>query len=245
MTDAGKEFAVSLARTDRVELLDRADGPASRDELAVNLRDIRRANRYFGGTRAVLACLRPVLAELAAANPVAILDLATGSADIPIAIDDLARRRGWDARIVATDVQPEIVAAARERVGARPIDVQQVDARELPYPDGAFDVVLLSLALHHFAPDEALRVLREMRRAGRARLIVSDLERSRAGYAGAWLFGHLLTGNRMTRHDAPLSVQRAYTPEEALGLARAAGWRAPVVRRVVPFRYVLTDGPDA
>jgi hypothetical protein len=74
-------------------------------------------------------------------------------------------------------------------------------------------------------------------------MIVNDLERSWAGYAGAWLFGHVLTANRMTRNDAPLSVRRAYTRSEALALAHAASWRAARTRYSLPHRYVLTGRP--
>jgi hypothetical protein len=82
-----------------------------------------------------------------------------------------------------------------------------------------------------------------MRRVGRRLLVVNDLERCRSGYVGAWLVGRLFTRNRLTRHDAPLSVQRAYTRDEALALARAAGWGQAHVRGAAPFRYVLTDAP--
>jgi len=37
----------------------------------------------------------------------------------------------------------------------------------------------------------------------------------------------LFTRNRLTRHDAPMSARRAYTKEEAAGLAREAGWQKP------------------
>ena len=86
-------------------------------------------------------------------------------------------------------------------------------------------------------------VLSEMRRVGRRLLLVNDLERSRAGYAAAWLAGNLLTRNRLTRHDAPLSVRRAYTQSEALTLARGAGWRQTHVRGAAMFRFVLLGAP--
>ena len=232
-----------MARANRQELLDSAAERVPARELADNLRDIRRANRAFGGTRAVLAELRPLLHAWPAATPLTVLDVATGSADIPRAIADAAQRASVCVRIVATDLQPGVLAVARtaERPGI--LSVEQADARALPYADDAFDVVTLSLALHHFSPDEGCQVLAEMRRVGRRLLLVNDLERSRAGYLGAWLVGRLLTRNRLTRHDAPLSVQRAYTRAEALALARAAGWTQTRVRRAAPFRYVLTGAP--
>jgi hypothetical protein len=63
------------------------------------------------------------------------------------------------------------------------------------------------------------------------------------GFAGAWLFAHVATRNRMTRNDAPLSVRRAFTAAEARALARDSGWQDAGVRRVAPFRYVLTGRP--
>jgi 2-polyprenyl-3-methyl-5-hydroxy-6-metoxy-1,4-benzoquinol methylase len=232
-----------MTRVDRLELLDTAAEHVPARELAGNLRDIRRANRYFGGTRAVLRTVRPLLRDWPDAEPLALLDVATGSADIPAALLGVAQRAGVHADIVATDAQPGVLAIARAAERPGQLRIEQADARALPYPDAAFDVVTLSLALHHFAPEEGLQVLSEMRRVGRRLLIVNDLERCRSGYLGAWLVGRLLTRNRLTRHDAPLSVQRAYTRAEALALARAAGWRQTHARGAAPFRYVLTGAP--
>jgi SAM-dependent methyltransferase len=239
---SGRSPGLPLARTARPELLDAAHDGITRLELAANLRDIRRANRYFGGTRAVVSAVQPFLVG-AGARSVTILDVATGSADIPLALVRQADRHAWRIQITATDLQPEVLAIARaaERPGV--LAVEPADARALPYADNTFDVVLLSLALHHFEPEDALRVLAEMRRVGRRGLLVNDLERTRVGLAGAWLFSRGLTRNRLTRHDAPLSVRRAYTLAEGLALARAAGWGTPDARRVFPFRFVLTGSP--
>lgn len=232
-----------LARTYKLELLDQIDRQAPVDALRGNLRDIRRANRWFGGTRAVVTALAPLLRTQDATVPLSILDVATGSADIPIALAGWAKREGNAVRIVATDLQPDVLTVASEAVGETGIVIEQADALNLPYPDDSFDIVTLSLALHHFEPDDAIRVLREMGRVARRMMVVNDLERSWAGYAGAWLFGRLLTSNLMTRNDAPLSVRRAYTRPEALSLAHSAGWHAAQARYSVPHRYVLTGRP--
>ncbi|MDQ3548158.1 MAG: methyltransferase domain-containing protein [Chloroflexota bacterium] len=235
-------FALPLARTTHLELLDRLGDLTPGQVLSGNLRDIRRANRWFGGTRAIRDEIAP-LARRNTAEPLSILDVATGSADIPVALVNWAEREGNGLRIVATDLQPAVLAVARAAVRPERITVEQADALSLPYPDDTFDVVTLSLALHHFEPEDAQRVLREMGRVARQALIVNDLERSRSGYLGAWLFAHLLTTNPMTRNDAPLSVRRAYTRPEALALAHAAGWHRARVRAVVPCRYMLTGRP--
>ncbi len=227
-------------RSSRSEILDCLSEEVSPDELRGNLRDIRRANRFFGGTKPVLNVVSRIERERA---PCTLLDIATGSADIPAAIVQHAERTGWDLRVVATDIQPDVLAVARAAELPDRLVVERADARNLPYPSDSFDIVTLSLALHHFQPNEALMVLSEMRRVGRRALVVNDLSRSQTGYVAAWLFANLATRNRLTRHDAPLSVLRAYTQREALSLAAVAGWRGMASTPVFPFRYMLVGRP--
>lgn len=219
----GLDRGRSLARSDRPELLDGAI--PDRSELEQNLRDIRRVNRLLGGTSTVLRHL-PRLLETTTkpARPISLLDLATGSADIPLAVARWARSNNIAIRIVASDSSEEILGVARNHIAGTPeISLAVYDARDVPLPDKEFDVVLCSLSLHHFPPDEAVRVLREMDRLARTGFILNDLRRGRMGYAAAWVAARLTTRNRLTRHDAPLSVRRAYTPEELGDLLHQAG----------------------
>ena len=72
-----------------------------------------------------------------------------------------------DVRLTATDFDDDMVAAASARLspfGDR-VTARQADATALPFPDGAFDVVLSWVMLHHTvewekALAEAMRVLR-------------------------------------------------------------------------------------
>jgi ubiquinone/menaquinone biosynthesis C-methylase UbiE len=211
-----------LPRSEETELL---DGPAlDPAELDANLRDIRRVNRLLGGTATVLHHLPELLDGIPADQTVSILDLATGSADIPIALTTWAVRHGRRLQITASDSSEEILSIAREQIDGRSeIALAKYDARAVPLPDKSVDIVLCSLSLHHFPPDEAVRVLREMRRLARVGFILNDLRRSRLGYIAAWLAARVTTHNRLTRNDAPLSVRRAYTPEELTALLREAG----------------------
>src|SRR5690349_21500532 len=60
-------------------------------------------------------------------------------------------RRHPGVRLVATDVDPAMVAAAAERLepfGDR-AHAQEADATALPFEDGSFDVVVSWVMLHH------------------------------------------------------------------------------------------------
>jgi SAM-dependent methyltransferase len=178
-----------------------ADGidPAA---LRRNLRDIRRINAILGWTAfAVRAVARQVRARCP--GGFTLLDVASGSADIPLAVARWAARAGVPARIVASDLSPAIVAIATERAAAMPsVAVTQLDALHLPYAAGGFDIALCTLALHHFDPDRAVALLRELGRVGR-RVMVFDAERHPLAYLGVIPLTRLIPMDAMTRHDAP------------------------------------------
>lgn len=222
--------------TDATEWLDaeQMDG----EELARNLRDIRRINAALGWTTfTVRAALR--LLRTRPDHTWTLLDLASGSADIPIAIARAAQRAGLSLRITVTDRSPQIVAVARERcAGIATMTVERQDALALPYADGAFDLTLCTLALHHFAPDEAQGLLRSMARVGR-RALVFDVVRSPLAYAGVIALTRLARMSSMTCHDAPVSVRRAYSAAETRALAEAAGLRGARVSVGFPYRLAL------
>jgi hypothetical protein len=70
-----------------------------------------------------------------------------------------------------------------------------------------------------------------MRGAARLGVIVNDLLRTRVSLALVWLATRLLARHPMSRHDGPLSVRRAYSPDELRALAARAGLGRLVVRR--------------
>lgn len=229
-------------RLDAEELLDRPDLDAA--ELAANLRDIRLVNLLGGGTRTTLLHLPKLLAAVPSERPALILDLATGSADLPRAIVRWARRRQRAVHILATDRSASILAEATAQTERFPeIDYAQLDARRTGLPDSAVDIVLCSLALHHFAPAEAIEVLAEMQRLARVGGIVNDIRRSRLGYLAAWGSSRIATRNRLTRHDMPLSVRRAYTDVELADLLGRSGIHNAAISRHPLFRMAAVWGP--
>jgi SAM-dependent methyltransferase len=210
-----------------VDLAELLDGPLD-DAAALggNLRDLERVNRWLGGTSLSARAIDALAGER---ESLTILDVGTGAADIPAALLARAARRGRRLRIIGVDSRPEILAAA---VANRPalgltagLELQVGDGRTLPYPDRSFDIAHASLLLHHLDPAGAVALLREMSRVARRGIVLNDLVRGRLAWLGAWCLCRIATRNRYTRHDAPLSVRRAYTVAELTALLAAAGLR--------------------
>jgi ubiquinone/menaquinone biosynthesis C-methylase UbiE len=106
-----------------------------------------------------------------------VLELGGGAA----AMAEAAARRFPDARLIVTDIDARMVAAARTRLASLPnARAEQADVTALPYPDASYDHVVSYLMLHHViewerALAEAYRVLR-----GGATLLGYDLIRTPA-----------------------------------------------------------------
>ena len=226
-----------LRRLDQAD--ERMDAPdVDRHELRGALDHVAQVNRWLGGRRALLRHLPWALTE----GGGRILDVGTGSADLPLAAAGWGRRHRRTLRITAVDLHPATLRVARERTLHHPeVRLARADGLALPFRDGAFDAAMLSMTLHHMDGPNLTAILAELGRAARGgRVLVGELERSLPNYLGARLMAATLwRRNPITRHDGPVSVLRAFTAKELVELARAAGLGRPTVHRHFFYRLVL------
>ncbi len=204
-----------------------------------SLRDVARSNTLFGGRRAVLRALDAAMPGLPTDRAATLLDVGTGVGDIPFHARRLARRRGVRLETLGLELSEPLARASRARVGHAIVG----DGFRLPFADASVDVVTASQLLHHFAEADAARLLRELSRVARARVIVGDLRRSWLAAGGFWLASWPLGFHAITRHDGVVSVRRGFTAAELDALARAAGADAPDVRRRLGWRLVASWTP--
>jgi SAM-dependent methyltransferase len=201
------------------ELMDRPQ-PVSA-ELKKDLANLVSLNRYFGSHRIVRRFLAGWLERGCSYR---VLDLATGSGDIPRLMLDWARPRDIRLKIDAIDANPATLEIARELSSEYPeIDYVRGDARSFEAGE-SYDLVCCSLALHHFTEADAVRVLRRCREASHRFSLVTDLERSWSTTLGVWAVTEFIYREPMTRADGRASAERAFSFAELRDLAEAAGW---------------------
>ena len=231
-----------MRRSYEREILDAA--VHDQDELEHSLGQVADVNRFLGGDRALRSALAALAAETGEAT---LVDVGAGNAEVALSLTRWAAGRGCNWRITALDLHSQSIRLAARRIrrqSATSVCVVQGDGLSLPFADSTFDVAYTVLTLHHFRDEAAVAVLREMARVSRRLVVVNDLERS----LGAWLGARVLAaivwrGNRITRHDSPLSVRRSLTPGELMALAERAGLRLPRVHRRLAFRLSLEGEP--
>ncbi len=156
----------------------------------------------------------------------AVLDLACGAGDIARVMRRLGERARCPVRVTAVDANPAIITLA-QRFAADVADIDFVVADAFTYtPPRPPAIVLCTLALHHFDRPDAVRLLARLGvlAGDSGRILVTDLRRSRSVRLGVWWLTTLWMRNRMTRHDARLSMQHAWSMDEVRELAGEAGW---------------------
>jgi SAM-dependent methyltransferase len=202
------------------ELMDRPQPVTA--ELVSDLRNLRQLNRRFGSYALTTYFLRRWIQP---GMRLRVLDLATGSGDIPRLVVDYARKIGATIAVDAIDQQTSTLEIARGLSAGYPeIDFKEGDAL-LFGADGEYDIVLSSLALHHFDEDAAVRMLERCRRLSRRFVLVSDLRRGLLATVGVYLLTAVIYRDSMTKTDGRLSAARAFSFREFGSLAERAGWR--------------------
>ena len=175
-------------------------------------------------------------------GPVRLLDLATGSGDVPLRLLRRARRRGRSLQVDGCDLSPLAIETAQARsrcFGDDAVRFFRHDVITQQLPDG-YDVITCCLFLHHLSQEQAIGLLCEMKRAARRLVIVSDLRRCRTGPAVIGATSRLLTRSRVVHTDAVRSARAAFTMEEAAFMAARAGLDDATIRKGGPYRFVLS-----
>jgi len=209
------------------------------NDLATMFTDLRRVNRWLGGAWITTRGLDRIFRDYPADETVTILDVASGSVDIPRVMSNWARRRKRPVSIIATDINPAVLGLAHGSDTVDGVQLVAADALRLPFADDAVDVAACSFFLHHLDPPDVIAALREMRRVSRRSVLINDMVRGWPSFAGAWLFSRIFTRNPISRHDAPLSARRSYTRVELLDLAAAAGLEPMATYGFAGYRVVL------
>ena len=197
--------------------------PLSGDETRQVYPLIERVNRYLGGTRVILSYLKKFSGKWDRRLPITLLDVGTGSADIPMSIARWARKHEWPVRITALDLSLENLLFAKKKLATYPeITFIKGTSENLPFKNESFDYVTASLFFHHLKDQEIVRNLKSFDRIAKRGIIINDLARSGRAYAGFFLFSMIAGRNPIFRHDGLLSVRRAFRKEEMTAYISAA-----------------------
>lgn len=104
------------------------------------------------------------------------------------------------------------------------------------------DIIISSLFTHHLSDDEIIRFLQWMNATARRGWFINDLHRHPLPYYFIKYAVRIFCRNRLIRHDAPVSVARAFSKADWRRFLVRAGIRQDKVRIrwCFPFRYCVS-----
>jgi 2-polyprenyl-3-methyl-5-hydroxy-6-metoxy-1,4-benzoquinol methylase len=222
---------------------ERMDDPTlpAQDHIAA-LIGLSRINRLTSVSRPIYRRLRRY--AQATKRPLRVLDVATGSGDLPIDWARRARADGLSMEITAIDISDVAIEFAKQRATDAGVQIhfECRDCLHSRMPTG-FDIVTCNLFIHHLDETSITRLLQAMRSAADHAVLVCDLERSRLNLAAVWLAAHAVTRSPVVHEDAMLSVRAALTRAEFREVATQALGQPVSVIGLPPCRYMaIIDG---
>lgn len=217
----------------RAQLSEWMDEPCSYEDFRACLVDLEQVNR-------LTVAYRPTLRWLDALprrgnEPLHIVDVGCGGGGMLRQVERWAKRRGVAVRLTGIDLNPYAARAAREMTaGSSTIAWWTGDAFSYA-PSAPVDVVISSLFTHHLPDAEIVRFLAWMEGTARRGWFINDLHRERAPYHGFQLLAKVMRWHRFVQHDGPVSIRRAFQPEDWERYLKLAGVALETVR-VQTFR---------
>ena len=208
-------------------------------EHAHALRGLSRLNTLSGVAGQLYRPLRSLAHRID--RPLTIVDIATGSADVPVAMLEMAARDGVRLDITACDISPFALETARERACNAGVGLatQQLDVLEGDPPEA--DVLMCALFLHHLGDAQVRLVLEKMAHAAREAVLISDLCRGWWGTTLAGVVPRVVTRSPVVHVDALRSARAALSIGEVRSMTRGIdggrGWR---IRRAFPARMLIS-----
>jgi len=213
------------------------DSPAFDALLAdQSFRFIERVNRFLGGARVVWRFVKEEASRLPPGEPLRVLDIGSGSCDIPIAVSHRAARAGIHVQFVCVERDPYAAARARRFLNAAgdlPITLVEGDIFEQA-PTRPHHVAVGSMVFHHFTAEQIRELVGRLVPGMCERLLINDLIRSWPNYLGAHVL--CLAETAGVRHDAVLSVRRGFRCRELRELLVSLQGLQVACDRVWPYR---------
>ena len=224
-------------RADTPELMD--DPAVDYDTFRACLVDLAKVNRLTLAYRPTFAFLDRLCDNglWPKDRPVVILDVGSGYGDMLRLIGKWARARSLDVRLQGLDRNPWAARSAERVLGSEGI---QWLSEDLFAHRGGADIILSSLFTHHLDDISLVRFLEWQEANARIGWFVNDLLRHPFSYYGFALLSRLMFWHPFVVHDGPVSIRRAFRPEDWTVFLARAGVHQARIESWFPFRLCVS-----
>ncbi len=210
-------FNLMNREVERQEII---DGPgASIKILEKSYALMEEVNRYYGGSYVICSFLKKEYSSgrITGGKPTRILDLGSGSCDLPAAVIKWGKKNGREIEYTCLETQQAAIDRAR-KAGRLGLQIRILKEDLFAYQlSEKYDYVTASMVMHHFDYPKILEICQKYLDCVTGALVINDLIRNPLFY--------LLTSMRTAfinpgvRHDALLSIKKGFARRELERLA--------------------------
>lgn len=226
-------------RSTKSELMD--DLTLDSDELRKNLDELELYNKWLGGKKVLISSLDKIYRKYLSCftnQKTIIADLGCGSGDLTRAIDNWAKSKNMLADVIGIDANPCMTQYARDKSKMHSsINYQTLNIFSAEFSRLAFDIVCLNSVSHHFSDKALVDLLQQLARQTRLAIIINDLQRNWLSYYAIKAITGIFPVSSLAKHDAPLSVLKAFHKNDLINLFQQSNLKAYSIRWAWAFRW--------
>jgi trans-aconitate methyltransferase len=222
-------------RSDQQEMMDdlACSGPAVRQTL----HELEVINSWLGGNAVTLEGVAHLIGGIPPETAVKVADLGCGSGDIAERVRRLLLSKGLRPVVIGIDANANIVHIAKENHPDVHFDAINIFSDE--FARLRFDIVTATLFFHHFDSHRLAAFIRQLLGQARVGIVINDIHRHWFSFHSIRLLTRLFSRSAMVRHDAPVSVLRAFSRQELEDILAEAGVKRYTIRWRWAFRWFV------
>lgn len=221
------------SRSEQMEMMD--DLTCSGAVVRQTLHELKVINSWLGGTAATLDGVGELVRDVPSGN-LTLADLGCGGGDIAYLLARTLERKGHSPNVIGIDANPNIVMLARDQHGDR-VRFFAEDIFSEAFRNMKFDVVTATLFFHHFTSTQLSAFIRQLLTQVRIGIVINDIHRHWFSFHSIRILTRLFSRSPMVRHDAPVSVLRAFSRKDLEAILEAAGVGHYAIRWRWAFRW--------
>ena len=223
-------------RTNGLEIMDDLD--VSGGDLHQALHELESINYLLGGNYVTLNGLAQLLEKKEWANEIYIADLGCGSGDILKLMRRLLEKRKISAVLTGIDANPNVVkyAIANTPAVCR-IHYEELDIFSDEFRNRKFDIVTGTLFFHHFTSPQLTAFFNQLKEQVSTGIIINDIHRHWFSYYSIKWLTKFFSRSPMVKHDAPMSVLRAFKRKDLAEILQKAGILTYRIKWCWAFRW--------
>ncbi len=223
-------------RSQQPELMD--DFKEGMKALRAVYDDINRVNSVLGGNSITIKAISKLMREHPR-QTYSIVDMGCGDGAMLREVAQFTRKNNIKVKLIGIDLNADVIQLAREASLAYPeISFLQKDILHLSVSDLHCDIIISTLAMHHFAHEDIVSFLRKFNQLARIAVVINDLQRSLWAYYLFKLYSLIFIRTRTAKVDGLISISKGFIKPELQHYATLFPEYHHKIKWKWAFRYV-------